>query len=164
MWPLKQDALRLAFEMEEEALGQGMQRIQFLKLKKARNGFSPRTSKGSPALPTPWFWSSEADFRLLAHQLHCINNWLWQSWETNADFFGCFDQKRFLGILIWPKWWWPFDKSQDSGPEEGEREWVLIFWDRNLLVNLGGGPSGEHYCAGVRESRLGGGGGCTLGP
>ena len=79
MWPLKQDALWLAFEMEEEALGQGMQRIQFLKLKKARNGFSPRTSKGSPALPTPCFWPSEADFRLLAHQVHCINNLLRQS-------------------------------------------------------------------------------------
>ena len=29
-------------------------------------GFSPSTSRGSTALPTPWCWSSETDFRLLA--------------------------------------------------------------------------------------------------
>lgn len=35
--------------MEEEALGQGMRRIQFLKLKKARNGFSPKNFQREPS-------------------------------------------------------------------------------------------------------------------
>ena len=54
------------------------------KLKEARNGFSPKASGGSEALPTPWIGPKDIDFRLLASRTVRINlyrfkpsNWWW---------------------------------------------------------------------------------------
>lgn len=76
MWPLKQDALWLAFEMRKRPWAR-MQKNSVLETEKGKEWILPKNFQRSPALLTlPRFWPSEADFQLLAHQVHCISNYM----------------------------------------------------------------------------------------